>query len=95
LIMRGIASDEPRAFGVTCDPTKFSEVIEIPVANLSPKHYETYTSIDVNEPGLQPLLMGGKEKILLQRVFEDAVPNITVTVYRWPPEATNTEIISR
>jgi hypothetical protein len=50
---------------------------------------ETYTSIDVSEPGLQPLLMGGKEEILLQRVFEDAVPNIIVTVYRWPPEAPN------
>jgi hypothetical protein len=95
LIMRGLASDEPRAFGVTCDPAKFSEVIEIPVGIPSPKHYETYTSIDVNEPGLQPLLMGGKEEILLQRVFEDAVPNITVTLYRWLPEAANTEIISR
>lgn len=84
MIMRGIASDEPRAFGVTCDPTKFSEVVEIPVGILSPKHYETYTSIDVGEPGLQPLLMAGEEEILLQRVLDDAIPNITVTVYRWP-----------
>src|SRR5215831_3067689 len=44
LINRGIASDEPRAFGVSCDPTKFSEVVEIPVGILSVKHYETYTS---------------------------------------------------
>jgi hypothetical protein len=25
--------------------------------------------------------MGGKEKILMQRVFDDAIPHITVTVY--------------
>jgi hypothetical protein len=83
LIMRGIALDEPRAFGVTCDPTEFSDVVEIPVGILSPKHYETYTSIDVSEPGLQPLLMGGTEEILAQRIFDDAIPHITVSVYRW------------
>jgi hypothetical protein len=83
LITRGLASDEPRAFGVLCDPTKFSEIMEIPVEILSPKHYETYTSVDVSEPGLQPMLMGGGEEIPLQRVFDDAIPHITVTVYRW------------
>ncbi len=85
LITRGIASDEPRAFGVPCDPTKFSEVVVVPARILSPKHYETYTSIDVSEPGLKPLLMGGGEEILSQRVFDDAIPHITVTVYRWRP----------
>jgi hypothetical protein len=84
LITRGIASDEPRAFGVCCDPTKFSEIMEIPAGILSPKHYETHTSIDVSEPGLKPLLMSGAEQILLQRIFDDAIPHITVTVYRWP-----------
>jgi hypothetical protein len=83
LITRGIASDEPRAFGVRCDPTKFSEIMEIPAGILSPKHYETHTSVDLSEPGLQPLLMGGGEEILSQRVFDDAIPHITVTVYRW------------
>jgi hypothetical protein len=83
LITRGLASDEPRAFGVLCDPTKFSEIMEVPVEILSPKHYETYTSVDVSEPGLQPMLMGGGEEIPLQRVFDDAIPHITVTVYKW------------
>jgi hypothetical protein len=83
LIARGIASDEPRAFGVCCDSVKFSEIMEIPAGILSPKHYETHTSIDVSEPGLKPLLMGGGEEILSQRVFDDAIPHITVTVYRW------------
>jgi hypothetical protein len=83
LIARGIASDKPRAFGVCCDSVKFSEIMEIPAGILSPKHYETHTSIDVSEPGLKPLLMGGGEEILSQRVFDDAIPHITVTVYRW------------
>jgi hypothetical protein len=82
LITRGLASDEPRAFGVLCDRTKFSEVMEIPIEILSPKHYETYTSVDVSEPGMQPILMGGQEEVLVQRVFDDAVPHITATVYR-------------
>ena len=61
LITRGIASDEPRTFGVPCDPVKFSVVVEIPLRIVSPKHYETYTSIDVSEPGMQPILFGGRE----------------------------------
>ena len=85
LISRGLASDEPRAFGVRCDTTKFADVMEFSAVMLSPKHYETYTSVDLCEPGLQPLLMGGEEDILLQRVFDDAIPHITVTLYRWVP----------
>jgi hypothetical protein len=81
LITRGISSDEPRLFGVPCDPTKFSEIMAIPVGILSPKHYETHMSVDLSEPGPQPLLMGGSEKILTQRIFDDAIPHITVTVY--------------
>jgi hypothetical protein len=81
LITRGIALDEPRAFGLLCDPTKFSEVMEIHAGILSSKHYETYTSIDVSEPGLKPILLGGREKILWQRVINDAIPHITVTIY--------------
>lgn len=85
LVSKGIASDEPPAFGVLCDPAKFSSVFEIPAEKLSPKHWETYTSIDVTEPGGKPLLMGGKETILLQEVFDDAVPHIVVTLYSYTP----------
>ena len=81
LITRSITSNEPRAFGVRCDPGKFSEVVVIPLRIVGQKQHETYTSIDVSEPGLQPILLGGREEILLQQVFDDAVPHITVTVY--------------
>jgi hypothetical protein len=53
--------------------------MEIPAGILSPEHYKTHTSIDVSEPGLKPLLMDGAEEILLQRIFDDAIPHITVT----------------
>ena len=53
----------------------------IPARIIGGKHYETYTSIDVSEPGLKPILLNGREKILLQHIFDDAIPHITVTVY--------------
>jgi len=28
--------------------------------------------------------MGGREKILFQRIFDDAIPHIVVTVYSFP-----------
>jgi hypothetical protein len=86
LITRGIASGEARSFGLPCDRTKFSEVMEIPANILSQKcpDYATHMSVDLCEPGLQPLLMGGREKILCQRIFDDAIPHITVTVYSYP-----------
>jgi hypothetical protein len=86
LITRGVASGEARSFGLPCDRTKFSEVMEIPANILSPKYpdYETYMSVDLCEPGQQPLLMGGREKILYQRIFDDAIPHILVTVYSFP-----------
>jgi hypothetical protein len=57
--------------------------MEIPAGILSPKYpnYETHMSVDLCEPSLQPLLMGGSEKILCQRIFDDAIPHITVTVF--------------
>jgi hypothetical protein len=53
----------------------------IPIRIVGQKHYETHTSIDVSEPGLKPILWGGKEKILSNVFFDDAIPHITVTVY--------------
>jgi hypothetical protein len=57
--------------------------MEISANILSPKYpdYETHMSVDVSEFGLQPLLMGGREKILYQRIFDDGIPHIVVTVY--------------
>jgi hypothetical protein len=83
LVTRPIASDEPRAFNVPCDPTQFSEVMEVPVGQLSSKRYETNVAIDVTEPGGQPIITPGA-RILAQRVFDDAIPWILVTVFHYP-----------
>jgi hypothetical protein len=86
LVTRPIASDEPRAFNVPCDPAKFLDVMEVPVGLLSSKKYETNVSIDVTEPGGQPIITPGAQ-ILVQRAFSDAIPWILVTVFRYPPDA--------
>ena len=80
MVARPIASNEPRAFGVICDPTKFSEVMEIPVTMLSPKTYETYVSIDVTEANGSPSPNTSDGQILIQRVFKESVPWIMVSI---------------
>jgi hypothetical protein len=78
MVTRPISSEEPRLVGVICDPTKFDEVMEVPVSMISPKKYE---------PGGQPIITPGGQ-ILLQHAFDDAVPWILVTVFAWWPTST-------
>jgi hypothetical protein len=80
MVTRPISSDEPRAFGVICDLAEFSEVMEIPVEMLSPNKYETVISIDVTEPGGQAIVTFPGREILAQRVFDDSVPHVLVSV---------------
>jgi hypothetical protein len=83
MVTRPIASHEPRAFAVMCDPTEFSEVMEIPVRMLSPKKYETHISVDVIGPGGQAIIAPGSQ-ILAQRVFNGSVPQLLVTLFTTP-----------
>jgi hypothetical protein len=82
-ITRPIATHEPRAFGVICDPAKFSEVMEVPASILSSKTYETHISIDLTEPGGPPILTALGE-VVAQRAFSDASPWIWVSVTNSP-----------
>jgi hypothetical protein len=84
MVTRPIASDEPRAFGVICDPAEFSEVMEIPVEMLSPKKYETQISIDVTEPGGKAINLMPDSQILAQRVFNGSIPQLLVTLFTMP-----------
>jgi hypothetical protein len=79
-ITRPISADEPRAFGVKCDPAEFSEVMEVPVSILSAKRYETSVSIDLTEPGGSPSPNTSDGQILVQQTFKDARPWIVVSV---------------
>jgi hypothetical protein len=84
LITRPISSDEPRAFGVICDPSKFSEVMEVPISMISSKKYETSIAVDLTEPNGEPIITPGG-KILAWHSFTDSIPWISVTVFNWPP----------
>lgn len=83
MVTRPIASDEPRAFGVICDRAEFSEVMEIPVEMLSSKKYETSISVDLTEPGGQPIITPGA-KILAQKLFDNSTPQILVSLFTGP-----------
>ena len=76
-----LASDEHLAINEVCDPAKFSEVMEIPVAEIAPEH--AYLSIAVCEPGVEPILPKGAF-IRCRRVFKDRAPWILVTLYDYP-----------
>lgn len=72
-----LAPDEHRAINEVCDPAKFSEVMEIPVAEIAP---DAYLSIDVCEPGVKPILPKGA-LIRCRHVFKERAPWILVTLY--------------
>jgi len=81
LVTMGIAADEPRLINDPCKPDQFSEVFEIPVAELRPEKYRSYIAVDLVEPG-EPAISGAR--ILRQTVFKDAVPHILVTFFLNP-----------
>ena len=82
---QGIDADRARAFGIRCDRTKFDDVIAIPAERLRAQAGQTDLAIDLTEPGGPPILPQGA-RILAQHRFDDAVPEILVTVfsYTWP-----------
>jgi hypothetical protein len=84
LITRPIASDEPRAFGVICNPAEFSGVLEVPANMLSTKKYEMSISIDLTEPDSPPIITPGS-RIVAQRAFNDSIPWILVSVFLKTP----------
>jgi hypothetical protein len=74
------ASDEPRAFGVICEPAEFSEVIEVPVRILSPRKHKTNVSVDRTEPDGSPSINTSDGQILVRQGFKDSIPWILVSV---------------
>jgi hypothetical protein len=76
----GIASDEFCAIDTHCNPANFQQVFEIPIAELRSEKYCTMISIDIAEPGGQPIVTPGA-KIILRATFQDAVPWVLVTLF--------------
>lgn len=80
LVTFGVASDEPKAIGIACDPTKFDAVVEIPEAELRPERYRTSISIDLVEPGAAAIIPS-TARVVRQTIFDDTLPWIMVTLY--------------
>jgi hypothetical protein len=80
LLAQKIAPWHARDIGIPCDPTKYADVFEIPVAALREGEVITRVSADVVSPGYSPNL-GPDIRIIRQREYQDAFPFIVVTLY--------------
>jgi hypothetical protein len=81
----GIAAHEPRRTNAPCRAEDYTEVFEIPVGELSPETHRTFVSLDLMEPGGQPVIPPGA-KILRQSIFRDSVPWIVLTLFETSPD---------
>jgi hypothetical protein len=83
LVVRPISSDEPRAFGVVCNPAEFDEIMELSVSIISSDKYRTSISIDLTDANTRPNppVLG---PLIAQHAFKDAVPWIWVSVAEAP-----------
>ena len=84
LLDQKIDQEGPRAIGQECDPGAFSEVLEIPVAELGTGQLNTHVSADLVSHGHGPNLVPNA-RVIRQRVYRDSVPFIVLTLYEMPP----------
>jgi len=61
-----------------CLPADFDGVLEVPVHMISNKQNQ-FVSVDVIAPGVEPIRLTGRDKVLLEATFKDSVPWIVVT----------------
>ena len=80
LLAQKIAPWHARDIGVTCDPKKYTDVFEIPVADLREGQVITRTSVDVVSPGYNPNL-GPNIRIIRQKTYQDGFPFIVFSLY--------------
>jgi hypothetical protein len=84
VLARPIAAREPRAFNIRCQVEQFAEVFEIPVQELGTETYRTAIAVDLAEPQdlpIKPVNAMDKTQIIRQKIFDDVVPWIVVTLY--------------
>jgi hypothetical protein len=62
----------------SCFPTDFDDVLEVPIHMVSGKQNQ-FVSVDLVEPGIEPLRQTGSDTVLLEAIFKDDVPWIVVT----------------
>lgn len=59
-------------------PDNFDGAIEIPIEMVSGKQNQ-FLSVDLVEPGIDPIRLTGQDKVLLEAIFKDSIPWIVVT----------------
>jgi hypothetical protein len=67
----------PRGVGAICDPTDFSGIVVLPPDALGPGH-GTIT-VDLTEPGHEPLSLGANWKVVERQEFQDFLPRVVIS----------------
>jgi hypothetical protein len=65
--------------GIPCDPAKFSAVMEVPTGLLGP--HEGVISVDLVQPGIDPIIPIFSAQMAQQQVFQDFEPWVVVRVW--------------
>ena len=60
----------------------FDDVFEIPLGVLTANPQQIFITVDVVEPGVAPIRMTGNDDVTLEKVFQDAVPWIVVSLVK-------------
>jgi hypothetical protein len=79
-VATSIESGDPQTINVACQAEDFSQVLEIPIAEISEdRDIQTSITIDISEPGGKPNIVPGS-RIIQSWALRDVVPWILVTV---------------
>jgi hypothetical protein len=66
--------------GTPCGPTKFTAVVEVAPGVLGP--HEGMVSVDLAEPGVEPIVPLSWAKLILRHVFKDFEPWVVIRVWQ-------------
>jgi hypothetical protein len=66
--------------GAVCDPSAFTEVIEVPPGVLGPKHGGV--TVDLVEPDQDPTMALPGREIVIRETFKHATPWVVITVWK-------------
>ena len=83
LMTTSVAASDPRAFNKPCRVDQFTDVLEIPTADLiSSPNVRTPLAVDIAPiNGQSTLSSQATARIIRQKIFQDAVPWIIVTLF--------------
>jgi hypothetical protein len=80
IVRQGISAHDAQARNVICHSADFHDVFEIPAELLRGETGQTVFALDVTDAGGPPVLPPGS-KVIVQKRFDDDLPEILVTVF--------------